>query len=405
LRVRRDTRICLRLRAMSSGCAILRAVRIIDGIRSAIGLEAVAPSGPTRTVEASALLGPTVPKPELASPWTDRSVLETITLANILGDVDPSTFPLERPEAMAIPAVSRARGIVCSALGRLDLNVYTSGNVVDVDSPAAKFISQPDPNQSRYIQLLWSVDDMIFHGVSWWLTTARYAEDNRPRAATRILPGGVQLQDGGKATVYGKPVDPADLIRIDGPHEGILYFASRSLRIAASLEASAARFAANPTAHTELHQTDDVVVPRPERDALIAGYVAARQGKNGGVSWTTRNLEVKDHGAAPEHLLTNGRNAQAIDSARHIGVPADAIDASPEKASQTYANRTDRLGILVDFGLAAYGTALTARLSMADITPAGRTVAFDYDGITAVSDSDPDTAAPKAAPAAGGPTA
>lgn len=374
---------------------------IKSGIRQALGIPAPAP---TRTIEASALMGPTVPKPELASPWTDRSVLETITLANILGDADPALFPLERSDAMAIPAVSRARGIVCTALGRLDLAVYDLANVRDDASPCAKFLAQPDPNQPRYVQVLWSVDDMIFHGVSWWLVTARYVEDNRPRNAVRVLPGGVQLQDGGKATVYGRPVDPADLIRIDGPHEGILNFASRSLRMAASLERSAAKFADNPVAHTELHQTDDTVMTKTDKDALIAAWVAARKGANGGVAFTTRNVEVKEHGSAPEHLLTAGRNAQAIDTARHIGVPADAIDASPEKASQTYANRTDRLGILVDFGLAAYGAALTARLSMNDVMPAGRVAAFDYDGITAVSDSDPDTAAPKAAPA-GGPTA
>jgi hypothetical protein len=373
-------------------------VRIIDGVRSALGLEATAPTGPTRTLEASALLGPTAPAIELASPWSDRTTLESVTLANIMGaDFDVSSLPLDRVSAMAVPAVSRARGVVCTALGRLDLGVYDRANVLDDASPTARFIAQPDPNQPRYTQLVWTFDDMIFHGVSWWLVTARYLEDNRPRNAQRILPGGVQLQDGGKATVYGKEVSPRDLLRIDGPHEGILTFAARSLRMAASLERSAAKFADNPVAHTELHQTDDTVMTKPDKDALIAGWVAARKGANGGVAFTTRNIEVKEHGSAPEHLLTSGRNAQAIDCARHIGVPADAIDASPEKASQTYANRTDRLGILVDFGLAAYGAALTARLSMDDVTPQGRVVAFDYDGITAVNDDDPDTAAPRAA--------
>lgn len=382
---------------MSFVCVILRAVSFLNGIRAALGLDT---SPPPRTLEASALMGPVVPKPELASPWADRSSLETVTLANILGDIDTANLPLTRSQAMSIPAVARSRTILCSTLGRLDL-VLVAPDGTPATSPSQHLISQPDPDQSRYIQVLWSVDDLIFHGVSWWLTTARYAEDNRPRCTPRILPGGVQVDAAGRWTVYGKPVNPADLIRIDGPHEGILNFASRSLRTASQLEGSAARFAANPTAHTELHQTDDAVVPKAQRDELIAGYVAARNGLNGAVSWTTRNLEVKDHGAAPEHLLTAGRNAQAIDVARHIGVPADAIDASPEKASQTYANRTDRLGILVDFGLAAYGAAITARLSMNDITPAGHTVAFDYDGITAVSDTDPDTAAPTAAPTAG----
>lgn len=373
------------------------------GIRTALGL----PTAPTRSVTAAstALMGP-VPEPQLASPWTDRSTLETITWANLAGLVDQDNAPLTRAEAMAIPAVARARTILASTLGRLDL-VVVDGSGTPSTTPSAQLIAQPDPAQPRYVQLLWTVDDLIFQGVAWWLVVARYADDNRPRILRRILPGGVQLHDGGRVTVYDKPTNARDLVRIDGPHEGILTFAARSLRIASKLEASAARFAHNPTAHTELHQTDDAVVPKAQRDELIAGYVAARNGANGGVSWTTRNLEVKDHGAAPEHLLTSGRNAQAIDVARHIGVPADAVDASPEKASQTYANRSERLGVLVDYGLAAYGAAITARLSMNDIVRAGESVAFQYDGITAATDADPDTSAPSStpAPAAGGPTA
>lgn len=377
---------------MSSRCGILRSVTFRTGLRTALGL----PTAPVRTVEASALMGPTTPAPQLASPWADRSALETVTLANILGTTDPALLPLTRAEAMAIPAVSRARTILATTLARLDL-VLVGPDGQPSTSASTTLIAQPDPNQPRYIQLLWTVDDLIFSGVSWWLVTARYAEDNRPRYAVRILPGGVELHDGGRVTVYGKPANPRDLIRIDGPHEGILTFASRSLRMAASLERSAAKFADNPVAHTELHQTDDTPMPKADKDALIAAWVAARKGANGGVAFTTRNVQVIEHGSAPEHLLTAGRNAQAIDSARHIGVPADAIDASPEKASQTYANREMRLGVLVDFGLAAYGSAITARLSMPDITPAGHQVAFDYDGITATSDDDPDTSAPKAA--------
>jgi hypothetical protein len=383
---------------LSFGCAILRAVSIRTGIRSVLGMDTT----PTRTIEASALLGPVVPRPELASPWTDRTVLETLTLENILGATDTSLLPLTRAQAMAIPAVARSRTILASTLGRLDLAVYDKANVRDDLSSCAQLIAQPDPNQSRYVQLLWTVDDMIFHGCSWWLVTERYAEvPQRPKAMVRVLPGGIELHDGGRVTCYGKPVSANDVVRIDGPHEGILNFASRSLRTASQLEASAARYAANPIAHTELHQTTDVKVPPAERDQQIAGWVKARNGVNGGVAWTTRDIEVKEHGAADSHLLTHGRNAQAIDVARHVGVPADAIDASPEKASQSYANRADRLGVLVDYGLAAYGAAITARLSMNDITPTNRVVSYDYDGITAQSDDDPDTAAPAAAPTAG----
>lgn len=378
---------------VSCGCAILPAVSNL--------LRGLAAAAPLPTI---AIAPPTVPSPELASPWIDRSALETITVAAMYGDdFDVSLLPLTRDQAMAIPAVSRARSILCSTLGRLPLYVYREG-VGDEDDtlaprelPAAQLIRQPDPAQSRFLQLVWTVDDLIFHGVSWWQVTDRYAEDRRPRAMRRILPGGVELHGNGKVTVYRREVNPADVVRIDGPHEGILAYGSRSLRTAGGLEASAARFADNPVAAIELHQTDDTPMKPTDRIQLVKDWVAARRGANGGVAMTTRNIEVKVHGAPDGHLLTAGRNASAIDCARHIGVPADAIDASPEKASQNYANRTDRLGVLVDYGLAAYGAAITARLSMVDITPTGYVAAFDYDAITATADSDPDTSAPRAA--------
>lgn len=310
----------------------------------------------------------------LASPWADSTHLATITLANLFTD-DPARLPLTREQCMAIPAVARARNLIAPLLGRIPLAAHDQAGT---EVPSS-FLLQPDPSQSRFLQVTWTIDDLIFHGVSWWYVTDRAAASNggRPLHARRILPGGVTWEDGGRVRVYGRLVAPADVLRIDGPHEGLIHYGGTSLRMAAQLEVSASRFAENPVPSVELHQTDDAPMSPADRQSLIAGWVAARKDPaRAGVAFTTRNVEVKTHGAPAENLLTEGRNAAAVDTARLVGVPADAVDAAAPGGSMTYANAETKLRVLIDYGAAAYAAALIARLSMDDVMPRGQSAHF-----------------------------
>lgn len=323
-----------------------------------------------QSLTASALDGPApLPdRPELASPWADNSGLGSVVFSDLFGtDYQPMT----RSEAMSIPAVARARNIVAPTLGRIPLTVTDrAGRPVTAGSGVINL----DPAQPSFILKTWTVDDLIFHGVSWWLVTARYSDEaNLPATFRRCQPGSV---DPAVPSVNGKRVEARDLIRIDGPHEGILNFAQRTLRAARRLDQSAARFADNPVPAVELHETEDSGMTDAEIDELVAKWARARAGENGGVAYTSRTIEAKVHGAPAENLLTDGRNVASIDAARVVGVPADAIDASLEHAAMTYANVETRLRVLVDYGLAAYAAAIAARLSMLDVTRAGTTVGF-----------------------------
>lgn len=399
---RREERHARGLGALQSSrraCDPLRVSSFLDGLRAPLNRLGVTTSPGPRTVEASALLGPTDlarPTPELASPWSDSSQLEAMVWYDIVGDLD--AIPLTRAAAMAVPAVARARGMVCNTIARLDLFAVAeaTGTELPRDSEAAQFLRNPDPEQPRFIQLTWTVDDLVFSGVSWWLVLARYASSGKPRVARRILPGGVELpkRSGDSPKVYGKPVQASDLIRIDGPHEGILNFGAATLRAASSLERSASRFARNPVPAVELHQTDDYPTTPAERAELVGDWAKARAGENGGVAWTSHNIEAKVHGAPAEHLLTAGRNAAAVDAARIVGTPADAVDASLEHASMTYQNSETRLRVLIDFGLAAYAEAITARLGMDDVLVRGTVPRFRFDQITAATDATDGTPPP-----------
>jgi hypothetical protein len=374
---------------------------LVQGLAASIGVRAAAPPAVPLTLESSALSGPVTPAPEIASPWTAPDWLQTVVWGDLFGQ---GKGPLTRSEAMAIPAVARSRGVVCTTLGRLPLVVVDGEGPTAQEVPGTdlgRFLAQPDPQQARFIQVLWTVDDLVFHGVSWWLVTDRYAAPSSfqrgyPRHARRILPGHVEPADGGTWKVYGKPVAAHDLIRIDGPHEGILNYAAESVRVAARLERAAAKFADNPVPAVELHQETDYVMSPQEKIDMVQSWVDARKGLNGGVAWTNRHVKAIMHGAPAEHLLTGGRNAAAVDMARVVGTPADTVDASVEHASMTYNNSEGRLRVLLDFGLAAYGAAITARLSMPDIGPRGQFAAFAYDQITAATDASLGTPAPPA---------
>jgi hypothetical protein len=354
----------------------------IAGIKA--GLRASSPLEPPNGVQVV---------PQLASPWADDSNLGVVSMvwSDLFGT---DNLPMSRAEAMSVPAIARARNIVCATLARIP---FTVTDRAGADVPSGTAVHNLDPAQAPFITKLWTVDDLVFHGVSWWLVTGRYSDPtNLPATFRRCLPGTVKA-DGGQPMVNDRPVQARDLVRIDGPHEGILNFASRSVRAARRLDESAARFADNPVPAIELHETEASGMTEAEIDALVAAWARARRGENGGVAYTSRTIEARVHGAPAENLLTDGRNVAAIDAARLVGVPADAVDASLEHAAMTYANVESRLRVLVDFGLAAYAAAIVSRLSMPDITRAGTTVGFaglnldelDTDPVPAGSDLSP----------------
>lgn len=353
-------------------------------------------ASPARETLTASQLAPVVPELELASPWVDSAALSPVTvLSELYGN--STLIPPTRSEAMSVPAIARARNVVCSTLARLELvGAPRAGSQLDDDT--RRFLENPAAAGSAFILKLWTVDDFIFEGVSWWRVRSRYAS-KKPRGVERIRPGGVELDRYSGRTivkVYGEVVDPADVLRLDGPHEGILNYAGSSIRQARNLERNAARMARNPIPAIDLHQTSGTPITKEERTALITAWRDARDNdESGGVGYTSPNIEAKVLGTPAENFLSRARNTAAIDGARIVSVPADAVDASVEHASMTYANVETRLRVLVDFGLAAYGDALAARLELDDITPRGTRVRVDYSGITAASDADPGTSAPE----------
>lgn len=170
----------------------------------------------------------TTPKPQIASPWTDRSALETIVWADLFG---LETVPPSRAEALSIPSVWRARNIVCSTIARSPLVVYRV-EVPLVDQPG--WTQRTDGLSSPFARMVASVDDLIFHGECLWLVER--GADEMPTRAERVPYADWSVTEDRKIQIRDRDVPAGAAVYIPGPHEGILTYGGRAIRSAALLE-------------------------------------------------------------------------------------------------------------------------------------------------------------------------
>jgi hypothetical protein len=285
---------------------------------------------------------------------------------------------------MAVPAMSRARHLIAGAIAGCPLQHIVGADQVLEPPDSATWTYRTDGSVSPWHRMLWTVDDLLFSGWSLWAVDRD--ADGKVLAADRVP---IELwqwaTDGRTILVDGAEVSAAEVLLIPGPHEGLLTFAARSLRAASKLERAAARHASNPVPSVELHQETDVEISDPERDRIINGWVAARSSDNGAVAFTSYGIRAYPLGTVPEQLLIDGRNAAAVDVARHASIPAAMIDATNAGASLTYETTQGRSGQFLDWGVSLYMDAISARLSLDDVLPRGNRIGFDTENMTSLS--------------------
>lgn len=312
------------------------------------------------------------------SPYDDVNHLWPIVAPQWL----PHGGTISRAQAMSIPAVSRARRVICTTIAGLPLHAYTAETLA-ADQPA--WIDRTDGPVSPFHRMLWTVDDLLFYGWSAW--AAQRGAQGKVIAADRIPFDNWRVDDGGVFVYVADdgaewPVAADQVILIPGSDEGLLSTSGEALRHARDLLHAAAKAAETPAAYLELHQTNDATLTDTDRKRIIEAWVAARRGENGGVAFTSAGIEVKEHGSFDAHLLVEGRNAAALDVARALGVPGTLVDATVDKASLNYENAESKARDLIDYGLSAYMAPISARLGLDDVVPRGTRLAFDLSAVT-----------------------
>lgn len=321
----------------------------------------------------SALSGGTA-QSVLRSPWSDSSHLEEVLFQDVFG-ID-AQGPVSRTAALRLATVAKGRDVLTGMISRQPLVASKNGAPL---TPQSSFIQQVEKCVPLVTTLTWTFDAMFFYGRAWWHITETNAE-GFPLWAEWVPESEAEVgEDGQLVRAFGVNVAPGSTIRIDGPHEGLLWRGADTIRRATRLNRAAAKAENNPVPSINLHNEGEDL-NKKEIATLTNSWKVARE--TSGVGYSSRGLKVESLGQHPEQLLIDGRKAINLELARHMGAPEWAVGVALEGTSMSYSNRQSRNGELIDQFLAPFMSALTARLSLGDITPKGTNVAFDTSSLT-----------------------
>ena len=327
------------------------------------------------------------PKVESARPSTPLDVTAALTpiqisdsVYNILGGSTNTTRQL----AMSVPSVARARNIICGTIGSLPLTTFNriTGQYVDPH----RVINQPDPRVAGFVIYNWLAEDIWLYGAGFGQVLDMYAatDGGRVRAWTRISPDRVTVDTdfrnteitGYKVDGYAVPLTGVgSLIRFDGPDEGFLHRAGKTVAAAVYLENAAVNYAKEP-APSMVIKSSGTNLTAERISSLLNAWKTARQTRS--TAFLNADVNLEQFGFDPKSLqLSEARQYVALELARACGIPAYFLSA--ETTSMTYSNAVSERRSLVDFSLRPILKAIEERLSLPDFVPNPVMVRFDLD--------------------------
>lgn len=349
----------------------MRAMRLVNAVQ------------PT-TIPAEAGHGTAYPVP--GNPFQTGSLSE-LPWNDLFGDVAPS---ITRSQAMTIPGVSRARGIIISLISDKPLVDYVqNASKADVQSEATPiqptWLYRTPGWQGPYQRMLLTLDDHIFYGDSLWACTRGAAQAGLrpilqawhvPYDAWRIDPiGRIEVLDQDGAFV---PAQDDEVIYLPSSSDGLLTYAARTLRGAVALETAWVARIKNPIPALDLHETEETNWEQAERQQVVDDWAKARNDPNGSISSTPWNIEARVLGTVDPSLYIEGRNAIRLDIASFFQLPASLLDSTTATASLTYTTQESAQSSLDSLTVPYWSRPIEDRLSQDDVVPIGHVLRFNY---------------------------
>jgi hypothetical protein len=294
--------------------------------------------------------------------------------------VSLDSVTVTRKSAMSIPTISQGRDVIAGTIGTFPLSATAAAGTVP--APRA-FLDCPDPRTTRQYTITWTIDSLMFYGIAWWLVRARdalgFPTDARlcPQGAVHIDPST------GQAYVDGRPVADNELIRFDGPHEGILAKNAEPIATALLLEQAARKYAKAEQPVALLKDMRPANVGNDLTDAEVAKLLSSWRDNRAkyGTGYLNRSLDYSQpqQWSAAELQLVEARRWSSTELARVMGLDAGAVNA-PAASGMTYQNGVEQRRGRLDSAFRQYLEAIEARLSRPDVTPRGHVVRFDTAG-------------------------
>lgn len=288
-----------------------------------------------------------------------------------------------RAMAMSVPAVARARNIMCGTVGRLPLERYSAATGQHLSSMPLYY--QPDTASPRSTTYTWIADSLFFYGVAYVQLLEIYAEDGRPSRMRWIDPQRITPQYNQNQTmVIGYQLDGmamptsgvGSIVQFTGTDEGLLNRAGRTIQTAIELENAAWRAAREPMPTSILSSTG-LDLPGPKVTEALNAWREARRLR--ATAYLPSGLKLDTVGFDPKsQQLVEARQFITAEIARAVNLPAWYLNA--ETASMTYSNTEQERRTLIDFSVTPMLLKpIEDRLSMSDMAPRGVQVRFDLE--------------------------
>jgi HK97 family phage portal protein len=328
------------------------------------------------------ILGPS-PEPVTGQP-TAQAAIQPFRLSQSIEQFF-TQFATSRHDAMSVPAVARARNLICGTIASMPLDMFVTDQATQErrQVPPLPWVEQPQIDMPRMTTLAYLVDSLWFYGRGYLMVTETYAEDGRPRRFRWVDPLDVTFDtdlETGLITRYYFRLGATprsgvgSLVVFTSIDEGLLVRAGQTIRTCIELEKAALDFARNPAPSITLKNTG-MDLPGDQVQSLLDRWRESRRATGGAVAYLSSALEMDSVGFSPKDLaMVEAREFQVSEIARATGLPGVLLGAS--MAGMTYQNvQAERRG-LVDLALQPYMSAIEQRLSMDDVTARGTTLMF-----------------------------
>jgi HK97 family phage portal protein len=287
---------------------------------------------------------------------------------------------MTRELALEVPAVARARNLICATIASMPLELYRKSTGEELGKPV--WLNQPAINQPRSVTISYTVDSLLMYGWSVWIIKSRYQEDGRPASFewipnTRVTP--YYSSDG--HLIEGYYIDQTfytndDVVTFQSLNDGILTTGARVLRAALDLEIASSVAASTPMPTGYISNSGADLDPK-EVQGLLAAWKNARSQRN--TAYLTSTLSYNPVSYSPKEMLYNeAKQDYATQVARLCNIDAFYLSADANN-SMTYSNLLDSRKQFVSLTLQPFISAIEDRLSMNDVTAVGNEIRFDLD--------------------------
>lgn len=324
---------------------------------------------------------------KVVSPAFAAAPLKAAAGASGIGSYYTYTAGTAEILALNVPTISRARDLLASMIGTLELKHYSrqwNGESYDeVYLPAEPWMERPDPKVTRNFLMANTFSDLFFYGRAFWYITTRYST-GLPASFEWLPAANVSTPDQAGPQFFspsmqvefnGVEIDPSNVVQFISPLMGLVFNGQRAVNIALHLDQAADRLATLETVPGYLQQKGGETMSGDELSDLAAAWAAAR--KVNAIGALNDYVEFIEFKNAPGEVLDSQRQYQALELARIANIPPYLVGVPT--GGMTYQNAQQARQDLYLFGAKPYLDCIEQTLSMPNVLPRNRFVEFNVE--------------------------